>query len=57
MGKDKSCSESHLKCFKGGTASLEKFHVVPLAGKTHEQNSDFRICVNEMIEVGEMRKD
>src|SRR5882672_7063949 len=54
MGKDRSCSESLFKCFKGGMALIRKMPCGTLAGKMHKQNSDFRISINEAtIEVGE----
>ena len=54
MGKDRSCSESLFKCFKGGMALIRKVPCGTLAGKTCKWNSDFGIPINElMIEVGE----
>src|SRR5882672_11639182 len=54
MGKDRSCSESLFKCFKGGMALIGKVPGGTLVGKTCKKNCDFRISVNEMmVKVGE----
>ena len=57
MGKDGSCGESLFKWFKGRMALIGKVPWGTLVGKTHEQNGDFRIYVNEMmVEVGETKE-
>src|SRR5882724_5493920 len=57
MGKDWSCSESLFKCFKGRMALIREMPGGTLAGKTHEQNCDFGISVNEMtVEIGKAKE-
>src|SRR5882672_7536162 len=57
MGKDRSCSESLFKCFKGSTALIRKVPGGTLVGKTRKWNCDFGISVNEMmVEVGETKE-
>jgi len=53
MGKDWSCGEILLKCFKGRMALIGEMLGGTLVGKTCKQNCDFRILVNEMmVEIG-----
>src|SRR5882724_7679744 len=53
MGKDRSCSESLFKCFKGRMALIRKVPGGTLVGKMHKWNSDFGISINEMkVEIG-----
>src|SRR5882724_9863817 len=57
MGKDWSCGESLLKCFKGRVALIREMPRGTLVGKTHNQNSDFRISVNKAtVEVGKAKE-
>ena len=54
MGKDWSYGKSLLKSLKGRMAFIEKVPGGTLVGKTHKQNCDFRISMNEvMVEDGE----
>jgi len=54
VGKDQSCGKSLFKCFKGGMALIREVPRGTLAGKTHKQNHDFGISMNEAtVEVGE----
>src|SRR5882724_8105158 len=53
MGKDRSCGESLVKCFKGRMALIREMPGGTLSGKTHKQDCDFRMSINEMtVEIG-----
>src|SRR5882724_2953941 len=49
MGKDQSCGESLFKCFKGRMALIGEMPGGTLVGKTHKQDCDFGISINETM--------